>query len=131
MVNREDHHLVVGGTAKNLHPVERTLQKIEGLGKSLQRKLFKLLRRRLRRDVAKPDHRLAPSPNQLHRPVLSRQQRKPQNLLPINHPLQSGYTILRRDLSADVNNATDMVRYIRGRCGRRLPQLALRESYWM
>src|SRR3954451_11936788 len=37
VVNCTDQHLVVGSTTKNIDPIKRTLEQIEGLGKSLER----------------------------------------------------------------------------------------------
>src|SRR3954454_14868737 len=40
VVNRTDQHLVIRSTTKNVDPVKRTLEQIEGLGKSLECELF-------------------------------------------------------------------------------------------
>src|SRR3954471_3084860 len=65
VVNRADQHLVVRSTTKNIDPIERTLEQIEGLGKSLEREPFELLVRRLWRNIAKLHHRSAAFPDQL------------------------------------------------------------------
>ena len=54
--NLDTKHLVVGSTAKNVESIERPLEQIEGLGKSLELELLQFAGGDLRRNIAKPYH---------------------------------------------------------------------------
>src|SRR3954469_21631628 len=43
VVNRADQHLIIGSTPKNVDPIERAVEQIEGLGKSLECQLFEFV----------------------------------------------------------------------------------------
>src|SRR5205823_5260457 len=109
VVNREYHQLVIGGAAKDFHSIKRTPKQIERLGESFQRQLFYLLGWEPRRNIAKSDHRFRALSNQLHRPVFSRQERKPQHVLPIDDALDGRDTILRRNRSPNIYDTTNMI----------------------
>src|SRR5436190_8447188 len=74
VMNRTDQHLVIGSTPKNIDPIERTLEQIEGLGKSLEREPFEFVRRGLGRNIAKLHHRSAAFPDQLDWSVFPREE---------------------------------------------------------
>src|SRR5262249_39593130 len=72
MMNRENHHHVVGRSSKNFHSIERTLDKIEWLVKCFERELFNFFSAHIRWKIAKPHDWFALFSNQLNRTVFPR-----------------------------------------------------------
>ena len=94
--------------------------------KNLLRDFLNRVRRTLRgRQFAEAEIGRAVTPNHLQRPVFARQERHAQRLLSFDHLLHCPHTILGRESAAHLEETADVVRHVRDRHGRRLPQLAL------
>ena len=73
----------------------------------------------------KPNNALPLAPDHLQGALFSRQKRDAQGLLPVSDPLDGHLGFLKSDPALHFDEAADVVRRIRHRHGRRLPQLPL------
>src|SRR5262249_32318376 len=66
--------------------------------------------------------------NHLQRPLSAWQEGCAQRFLAVHYLLQRGFALLSGNRTAQINEAANMICYIRNRYRRRLPQLPLRKS---
>ena len=116
--------MVVRPAPDHFHAVERALQQVERLPVGLLHFFLKIL---AGSQIADAQHRRARGADHLQRAFLAGQKRDPQRLLPLDHPLERGFALLRRDRALDLDDAANVIRGIRHRDRRVFPQFALRQ----